>query len=56
MKESLNPTPQTLSFSSPQNMCRRCDGLGRSFDFDPDPFMPHPDTLFLDGVIGQCAV
>ncbi|GIK16979.1 MAG: hypothetical protein BroJett003_19430 [Planctomycetota bacterium] len=53
MKESLNPTPQTLSFSSPQNMCRRCDGLGRSFDFDLDLFVPDPDTPFLDGAIGQ---
>ncbi|GMU38038.1 MAG: excinuclease ABC subunit UvrA [Phycisphaerae bacterium] len=45
------PTPQTLSFNSPQGMCPRCDGLGRSFDFDPDLLVPDPDKSFLDGAV-----
>ncbi|MCG3130469.1 MAG: UvrABC system protein A [Phycisphaerae bacterium] len=45
------PTPQTLSFNSPQGMCRRCDGLGRSSDFDPDLLVPDPNKSFLDGAI-----
>lgn len=42
------PTPQMLSFNSPQGMCRRCEGLGRTFDFDPDLLVPDPSLSFLD--------
>ncbi|MCC7291365.1 MAG: excinuclease ABC subunit UvrA [Phycisphaerales bacterium] len=42
------PTPQMLSFNSPQGMCRRCEGLGRTFDFDPDLLVPNPSLSFLD--------
>ncbi len=42
------PTPQMLSFNSPQGMCRRCEGLGRTFDFDADLLVPDPSRSFLD--------
>lgn len=42
------PSPQMLSFNSPQGMCLHCDGLGVRFDFDPDLLVPDPSKRFLD--------
>jgi excinuclease ABC subunit A len=36
------PSPQLLSFNSPQGMCPNCDGLGVKHDFDPDLLIPDP--------------
>ncbi len=41
------PTPQLFSFNSPTGMCLTCDGLGTSFDFDPDLLVPNPSKSFL---------
>jgi excinuclease ABC subunit A len=41
------PSPQLLSFNSPQGMCLRCDGLGTSYEFDPDLLVPEPKLNFL---------
>jgi excinuclease ABC subunit A len=40
------PSPQLFSFNSPQGMCLQCDGLGTTFDFDPDLMVPDPKKTF----------
>jgi excinuclease ABC subunit A len=46
------PSPQLFSFNSPQGMCPTCQGLGETFDFDPDLVVTHPKKTFLRGAIG----
>jgi len=41
------PSPQLLSFNSPQGMCSTCDGMGTTFDFDPELLVPDPRKSFL---------
>lgn len=41
------PSPQLFSFNSPTGMCHRCDGLGTTFDFDPELLVPDPTKSFL---------
>ncbi len=41
------PSPQLFSFNSPQGMCATCDGMGETFDFDPDLIVPDPKKSFL---------
>lgn len=45
------PTPQLLSFNSPQGMCPRCDGLGVTFDFVPELMIKEPQRSVLRGAI-----
>lgn len=45
------PTPQLLSFNSPQGMCPRCDGLGVTFDFAPELMIKEPQRSVLRGAI-----
>ena len=45
------PSPQMFSFNSPTGMCPTCDGLGESFDFDPDRLVPDPSKSFLKNAI-----
>ncbi len=45
------PSPQLLSFNSPQGMCLRCDGLGTSYEFDPELLVPDPNLNFLSPCI-----
>jgi excinuclease ABC subunit A len=40
------PSPQLLSFNSPQGMCLTCDGMGTTFDFDPELLAPDPRKSF----------
>lgn len=40
------PSPQLLSFNSPVGMCLRCDGLGTSYEFDPELLVPDPNLNF----------
>jgi excinuclease ABC subunit A len=42
------PSPQLFSFNSPTGMCLTCDGLGTTFDFDPDLLVPDPSKSFLN--------
>ncbi len=42
------PSPQLFSFNSPTGMCLTCDGLGTSFDFDPDLLVPDAKKSFLN--------
>ncbi len=41
------PTPQLLSFNAPSGMCPTCDGMGETFDFDPELLVPDPKKSFL---------
>jgi len=41
------PTPQLLSFNAPSGMCPNCDGMGETFDFDPELLVPDPKKSFL---------
>ena len=45
------PSPQLMSFNSPTGMCLMCDGLGSTFDFDPDLLVPDPSLSVLEGAI-----
>jgi len=45
------PSPQLFSFNSPTGMCLRCDGIGATFDFDPDLLVSEPTRPFLKGAI-----
>ncbi len=45
------PSPQMMSFNSPTGMCVNCDGLGSTFDFDPELLVPDPSKLLLQGAI-----
>jgi len=40
------PSPQLFSFNSPTGMCLKCDGMGTTFDFDPDRLVPNPKKTF----------
>ena len=42
------PSPQLFSFNSPTGMCLTCDGMGTTFDFDPDLMVPNPRKSFLN--------
>ncbi len=42
------PTPQLFSFNSPSGMCLDCEGLGTSYDFDPELLIPDPGKSFLN--------
>jgi excinuclease ABC subunit A len=41
------PSPQLFSFNSPQGMCTTCDGMGETFDFDPNLLVSDPRKAFL---------
>ncbi|MEK6675007.1 MAG: excinuclease ABC subunit UvrA [Planctomycetota bacterium] len=40
------PSPQLFSFNSPTGMCGTCDGMGMTYDFDPDLLVPDPTKSF----------
>ncbi len=41
------PSPQLFSFNSPQGMCTTCDGMGETFDFNPELLVSDPRKTFL---------
>jgi excinuclease ABC subunit A len=43
-------SPPMFSFNSPIGMCPECNGLGQSFEFDPDKFVD-PDKSIADGAV-----
>jgi len=45
------PSPQLFSFNSPTGMCLACDGMGTTYDFDPDLLVPDPSLSFFDPCI-----
>ncbi len=45
------PSPQMMSFNSPTGMCLTCDGLGTTYDFDPELVVPDPSRSLFKGAI-----
>ncbi|MGZ4672461.1 MAG: excinuclease ABC subunit UvrA, partial [Ilumatobacteraceae bacterium] len=45
------PTPRNFSFNSPYGACEACDGLGTTFEVDPELVIPDPDLSINGGAI-----
>ncbi|MFN8015004.1 MAG: excinuclease ABC subunit UvrA [Acidimicrobiia bacterium] len=43
--------PRNFSFNSPYGACEYCDGLGTSFEVDPELVVPDPDLTLSEGAI-----
>jgi len=43
--------PRNFSFNSPYGACTTCDGLGTTFEVDPELVIPDPDMSLRDGAI-----
>jgi excinuclease ABC subunit A len=46
------PTPQLLSFNSPQGACRTCEGLGETFTFTEELLITDSNKSIKNGAIG----
>jgi excinuclease ABC subunit A len=44
-------TPRAFSFNSPHGACPACQGLGATWDFDPERIVPDSSRTLLEGVI-----
>ncbi len=47
--------PRNFSFNSPYGACQACDGLGTSFEVDPELVVPDPDLSLAEGAIAPWA-
>ena len=45
------PAPRNFSFNSPYGACEACDGLGTTFEIDPELVVPDADLSVNDGAI-----
>jgi len=45
------PAPRNFSFNSPYGACEVCDGLGTTFEVDPELIIPDPDQSISGGAI-----
>src|SRR5690606_35187339 len=45
------PAPRNFSFNAPYGACERCDGLGTTFEVDPELVVPDPDASLSEGAI-----
>ncbi len=45
------PAPRNFSFNSPYGACEACDGLGTTFEVDPELVIPDPDLSIEAGAI-----
>ena len=45
------PAPRNFSFNSPYGACETCDGLGTTFEVDPELVVPDPEQSIRDGAI-----
>ena len=45
------PAPRNFSFNSPYGACEACDGLGTTFEVDPELVIPDPDLSINGGAI-----
>jgi excinuclease ABC subunit A len=45
------PAPRNFSFNSPYGACETCDGLGTTFEVDPELVIPDADQSLADGAI-----
>jgi excinuclease ABC subunit A len=43
--------PRNFSFNSPYGACAKCDGLGTTFEVDPELVVPDPDLSIAEGAI-----
>ncbi len=43
--------PRNFSFNSPYGACDSCDGLGTTYEVDPELIVPNPDLSVADGAI-----
>ncbi len=43
--------PRNFSFNSPYGACATCDGLGTTFEVDPELVVPDPDQSIAEGAI-----
>src|SRR5262245_35614940 len=43
--------PRNFSFNSPYGACEKCDGLGTTFEVDPELVIPDPELSIADGAI-----
>jgi excinuclease ABC subunit A len=45
------PAPRNFSFNSPYGACATCDGLGTTFEVDPELIIPDGEVSLADGAI-----
>ena len=45
------PAPRNFSFNSPYGACESCDGLGTTFEVDPELVIPDVEASIADGAI-----
>jgi excinuclease ABC subunit A len=45
------PAPRNFSFNSPYGACETCDGLGTTFEVDPELVVPDPDATINEGAL-----
>ncbi len=45
------PAPRNFSFNSPYGACEKCDGLGTTFEVDPELIVPDPEASINGGAI-----
>ncbi|MEK9884918.1 MAG: excinuclease ABC subunit UvrA [Acidimicrobiaceae bacterium] len=45
------PAPRNFSFNSPYGACETCDGLGTTFEVDPELVIPDVEVSVVDGAI-----
>jgi excinuclease ABC subunit A len=45
------PAPRNFSFNSPYGACEKCDGLGTTFEVDPELVIPDPEQSIAEGAI-----
>ncbi len=45
------PEPRSFSFNSPYGACKACDGLGTTFDIDPDLVVPDRSKSLREGAV-----
>ncbi len=45
------PAPRNFSFNSPYGACESCDGLGTTFEVDPELIVPDVELSIADGAI-----
>ena len=45
------PAPRNFSFNSPYGACEKCDGLGTTFEVDPELVVPNIDLSIAEGAI-----
>jgi excinuclease ABC subunit A len=47
--------PRNFSFNSPYGACETCDGLGTTYEVDPELVVPNPDLSLNEGAIAPWA-